>query len=78
MAPIFERVVASGDRFAMHAYLTAVENANRLSLLEQELRNSPLLAAEERMLLQEALRSGSFVPEGVAAAPDLSKVPAGQ
>jgi len=77
MAPIFERVVATRDRFAMHAYLTAVENANRLFGLEQELQNSPLLATEERTLLQEALRTGSFVPEGLAVTPDFAKVPVG-
>src|SRR6266446_7419 len=28
MAPIFERVVETGDRYGLHAYLTALENSN--------------------------------------------------
>jgi len=46
--PIFQQVVASRDRYALHAYLTAVENADLLAKLEDELHNFPLLAAEEK------------------------------
>src|SRR6195256_1095661 len=37
--PIFQQVVASRDRYALHAYLTAVENGNLLQKLEDELQN---------------------------------------
>jgi HEAT repeat protein len=74
---IFRQVVATRDRYALHAYLTAVENANLLPKLEEELRNSPRLALEERTQLQNALRSGAFVTEIRTVAPDLIKVPAG-
>src|SRR5258707_13578481 len=54
--PIFQQVVASRDRYALHAYLTAVENANLLQKLEDELHNFPLLAAEEKTKHQNARR----------------------
>src|SRR5712672_3227187 len=34
MVPIFQQVVAAGDRYGLHAYLTAVENANVVARLE--------------------------------------------
>src|SRR5882672_2835218 len=73
--PIFQQVVASRDRYALHAYLTAVENANLLQKLEDELQNFPLLAAEERTKLQNALRSGSLGAEAPTAPPEVAEVP---
>src|SRR6267378_5513603 len=73
--PIFQQVVASRDRYALHAYLTAVENANLLQKLEDELRNCPLLAAEERTKLQNALRSGSLGAEAPTIPPEATEVP---
>ena len=59
----------------MHAYLTAVENANLLQKLEDELHNFPLLAAEEKTKLQNALRSGSLGTEALAIPPEVTEVP---
>src|SRR3981189_343647 len=69
--PIFQQVVASRDRYALHAYLTAVENADLLAKLEGELQNFPSLAAEERTKLQDALRSGSLGTEAPTAPPEV-------
>src|SRR6267378_2055862 len=73
--PIFQQVVASRDRYALHAYLTAVENANLLQKLEDELQNFLPLAAQERTKLQNALRSGSLGAEGVTVPPDVTEMP---
>jgi HEAT repeat protein len=73
--PIFQQVVASRDRYALHAYLTAVENANLLQKLEDELHNFPLLAAEEKTKLQNALRSGSLGAEALTVPPEVTEVP---
>ena len=72
MAPIFQQVVAAGDRYGLHAYLTAVENANVLAKLEEELQSSTSLPAEEKGRLQNVLRSGSLVAEERASLPDFS------
>jgi HEAT repeat protein len=77
MPPIFQQVVATRDRYALHAFLTAVENANVLPRLEQELQNSPLLAAEERIRLQAVLRSGHIVPEALEVLPAAAAVSVG-
>jgi len=73
--PIFQQVVASRDRYALHAYLTAVENADLLAKLEGELQNFLPLAAEERTKLQNALRSGSLGTEALAIPPEVTEVP---
>src|SRR6266436_2753985 len=73
--PIFQQVVASRDRYALHAYLTAVENANLLQKLEDELHNFPVLAAEEKTKLQNALRSGSLGAEALTIPPEATEVP---
>jgi hypothetical protein len=54
-----------------------VENANVLPRLEQELQNSPLLAAEERIRLQAVLRSGHIVPEALEVLPAAAAVSVG-
>jgi HEAT repeat protein len=60
MVPIFAQVVAAGDRYGLHAYLTAVENADLLGKLEAELENSIPIGHEEKQRLQNALRSASL------------------
>jgi HEAT repeat protein len=72
MAPIFQQVVAAGDRYGLHAYLTAVENVNVLAKLEEELQSSTSLPADERGRLQNVLRSGSLVAEERASLPDFT------
>jgi HEAT repeat protein len=76
MVPIFQQVVAAGDRYGLHAYVTAVENANLLSKLEEELQASASLASEEKDRLQNVLRSGSLIAEELAAPLDVTKAAA--
>ena len=77
MVPIFQQVVAASDRYGLHAYLTAVENANVLAKLEDELQGSASLATEEKERLQSVLRSSSLIAAELASPPDFTKVPAG-
>lgn len=60
MLPIFQQVVAARDRYGLHAYLTAVENADVLAKLEQEVHNASSLTGDEKDRLQNVLRSGSL------------------
>lgn len=63
MAPLFERVVEIGDRYGLHAYLTALENANLRVKLEQELPCSTEIKEEVRDRLQKVLRTGTLPAE---------------
>jgi HEAT repeat protein len=67
MAPIFSQVVASRDRYGLHAYLTAVENADLLGKLNTELQESTSIGLEEKERLQNVLRSGSLPPQDESA-----------
>jgi HEAT repeat protein len=58
MAPIFEKVVATRDRYGLHAYLTALENANLKRKLEAELQNAAGMDEETRKVLQGVLQTG--------------------
>ncbi|HET6929975.1 MAG TPA: HEAT repeat domain-containing protein, partial [Candidatus Acidoferrum sp.] len=60
MAPIFEKVVATRDRYGLHAYLTALENANLKRKLEAELQNPARMDEETRELLQGVLQTGAL------------------
>ncbi len=72
MVPVFQQVVATGDRYGLHAYLTAVENANVLAKLEEELQSSTSLPADEKGRLQNVLRSGSLLAGERASLPGFS------
>jgi HEAT repeat protein len=75
MVPIFQQVVAKADRYGLHAYLTAVENANVLSKLEEELRTCAF-APEEKNRLQSVLDSGSLIADEFSIPPGAIKVAA--
>jgi len=72
MADTFAQVVATRDRYGLHAYLTAVENADLLGKLGSDLEQSTSIGPEEKERLQNVLRSGSLgvpdksAPENVA------------
>ncbi len=66
MAPIFAQVVAARDRYGLHAYLTAIENADLLQKLETELQESTSIAQEEKEQLQNVLHSGALPVSGAA------------
>jgi HEAT repeat protein len=68
MAAIFEQVVDTQDRYGLHAYLTALENANLRGQLEEELRTGTRIKAEERSRLERVLRTATVLPEEPATA----------
>jgi HEAT repeat protein len=63
MVPIFERVIAARDRYGLHAYLTALENADLRGKLEVELQASARINQEEKKRLQDALHAGTLPEE---------------
>jgi HEAT repeat protein len=71
MAPIFEQVVETGDRYGLHAYLTALENADLQAKLEQELQGSAEIKEEVRDRLQKVLRTGTLLAEEPAVSESL-------
>ena len=58
MVPIFQQVVAAHDRYGLHAYMTAVENADVLDKLEAELRDCSSLSPEDKERLHKVIQSG--------------------
>jgi HEAT repeat protein len=77
MVPIFERVVAARDRYGLHAYLTALENADLRENLEFELQASTRINQEEKKRLQNALHAGTLPEEEPATAESVPKNAAG-
>lgn len=79
MVPIFERVVATRDRYGLHAYLTALENADLRGRLELELQASARtrIDKEERKRLQNVLQAGTLPEEEPATAESVPKTAAG-
>lgn len=57
---IFDQVVSTGDRYGLHAYLTALENADLRKSLEQELSVSVAINEDRKVYLQEVLVSGGL------------------
>jgi HEAT repeat protein len=63
MAPIFEQVVAMRDRYGLHAYLTALENAGLQAKMEAEIKAMRLAGQQGKAILLEVLRTGTAPPE---------------
>jgi len=63
MAAIFEQVVATRDRYGLHAYLTAVENADLRQKLEAELQASTQMSDQRKTDLGRVLQSGTLPAE---------------
>jgi HEAT repeat protein len=68
MAPIFARVVQTRDRYGLHAYLTALENADLRGRLEAEIQTSTKISDEEKGLLQSVLETGALPADKPAEA----------
>jgi HEAT repeat protein len=68
MAPVFQQVVATGDRYGLQAYLAALENAGLRGKLEQELRDGTPRSKDEREGLRKILETGMLLPEEPAMA----------
>jgi HEAT repeat protein len=70
MALIFQEVVATRDRYGLHAYLTAVENADLRSTLEERIQASARIGEEDRNALLNVLQTGSLPAEEPVTAGD--------
>lgn len=77
MAGIFEQVIATGDRYGLHAYLTALENADLCDTLKQDIVASTALSSEHRALLLDALEGGALagLKPGALTAPTKATLP---
>ena len=62
MVSIFQQVIHLRDRYGLHAYLTAIENAALREKLELQLQNSNM-GEDELQRLQAVLQTGSLPPE---------------
>jgi HEAT repeat protein len=71
MVPIFEKVVAARDRYGLHAYLTALENAGSRGQLEVELQANTRAIDDVKKRLQNVLETGTLPPEEPATAANL-------
>src|SRR5713226_5934180 len=63
MAPIFADVVATRDRYGLHAYLTALENADLRGKLEESIETSTKINAEDKNLFRKVLQTGALPAE---------------
>ncbi len=66
MVPIFEKVLATRDRYGLHAYLTALENANLRGKLEAELQASMQVNIKQKKRLENVLHTGTLPVEVLA------------
>jgi HEAT repeat protein len=63
MVPVFQQVIQLGDRYGLHAYLTALENAGLRGKLEAQLESNTSIDKEEMLRLQNVLQTGSLPDE---------------
>lgn len=76
MVPIFDQVVTANDRYGLHAYLAALDNADLRLKLERELEGNAKISEERRKHLREILQSGSLLATDAADAEHLAGKPA--
>jgi HEAT repeat protein len=71
MAPIFEKVVGAADRYGLHAYMTALENAGLQMKLEAELKSIEKVGVglNSTKILLEVLRTGTLPPQAPTPGP---------
>ncbi len=60
---VFQQVVQLGDRYGLHAYLTALENANLQGTLEAGLRANSAIGNSERDRLYKVVEAGALPEE---------------
>ncbi len=63
MAPIFQKVIETQDRYGLQAYLSALENAGLRGKLEEELRISTPGSENEKSSLRKILQTGVLLAE---------------
>lgn len=67
IVPIFRQVIQLQDRYGLHAYLTAIENADLCGKLEAQLRDSASMQDDERRRLQTVLQTGALPLRDIVA-----------
>lgn len=72
---ILQQVVETQDRYAFHAYLTALENANLREELESGIRANAAVLPDEKQRLLNVLHTGSLGPEKPAETETVSREP---
>src|SRR5919109_950174 len=60
MVPVFQQVLRLRDRYGLHAYLTAIENADLRGKLETQIQNSTSTDEEETGTLLKVLQTGAL------------------
>src|SRR6266704_1047593 len=60
MVPVFQQVVQLRDRYGLHAYLTALENADLRGKLEAQIEASTQASEEMKKSLQKILQLGTL------------------
>lgn len=60
MVPIFQQVIQLRDRYGLHAFLTAIENADLRGKLEAQIQNHMGVEEEEKVVLQKVLQTGAL------------------
>ncbi len=68
MVPIFQKVIATRDRYGLQAYLTALENAGLRGKLEEELQAGAPGSNDENKSLRKILQAGMLLAEEPAMA----------
>jgi len=63
MVPVFRQVIATRDRYGLHAYLTALENAGLRGKLEEELQPGMPGDHDEKERLRRILQAGSLLAD---------------
>jgi hypothetical protein len=63
MAPIFQKVIETQDRYGLQAYLSALENAGLRGKLEEELRISTPGSENDKSSLRKILQTGVLLAE---------------
>jgi hypothetical protein len=63
MAVIFEKIVATRDRYGLHAYLTALDNAGLQAKLGADLKATGSANRPGTGILLEVLRTGALPAE---------------
>lgn len=62
---VFEQVIALKDRYGLHAFMTALENANLRGKVEEEIRQNASLPYERKITLLEVLETARLPVEAV-------------
>jgi HEAT repeat protein len=68
MAPVFQKVIATQDRYGLQAYLTALDNAGARGKLEEELHNCTPGSNDEKERMRNILQAGVLLVEEPAMA----------